>query len=270
MLIDWFTVVAQVINFLILVWLLKRFLYQPILNAIDAREKHIALALADADVKKTEALKERDDYHSRNVEFDSQYDAGMKKMKAEVKAERLHLLDTARQESTDLRSKRQEALQNEHHNLREALTHLAREEVFAITRQTLTALAGITLEARMIDVFIDRLRELDSEQVTELRSAFNVSTRPVLVRTTFVMSPEQRAAIQAAVKETLNEDKQFQFETTPNQVSGIEISANGKKVAWSITDYLASLGNSVDCLLKPESASINKMKSEQGTDGNGA
>jgi F-type H+-transporting ATPase subunit b len=37
MLIDWFTVGAQVLNFLILVWLLKRFLYGPILDAIDAR-----------------------------------------------------------------------------------------------------------------------------------------------------------------------------------------------------------------------------------------
>ena len=33
-----FTVFAQAINFLILVWLLKRFLYKPILHAIDERE----------------------------------------------------------------------------------------------------------------------------------------------------------------------------------------------------------------------------------------
>ena len=57
MLIDWFTVGAQTLNFLILVWLLKRFLYKPILNAIDAREKRIAAELADADVKKAEAEK---------------------------------------------------------------------------------------------------------------------------------------------------------------------------------------------------------------------
>ena len=55
MLIDWFTVVAQVVNFLILVWLLKRFLYKPILDAIDAREKRIASELADADAKKAAA-----------------------------------------------------------------------------------------------------------------------------------------------------------------------------------------------------------------------
>ncbi|MFQ3186924.1 MAG: F-type H+-transporting ATPase subunit b, partial [Marinomonas primoryensis] len=52
MLIDWFTVIAQLINFLVLVWLLKRFLYRPILNAIDAREKRIADELADADEKR--------------------------------------------------------------------------------------------------------------------------------------------------------------------------------------------------------------------------
>ena len=61
MLIDWFTVGAQALNFIILVWLLKRFLYKPILNAVDAREKRIAAELADADAKKAEAQKERDE-----------------------------------------------------------------------------------------------------------------------------------------------------------------------------------------------------------------
>ncbi len=66
MLIDWFTVIAQVANFLILVWLLKRFLYHPILNAIDAREKRIAKQLSDADAKMTEAQKERDEFNRKN------------------------------------------------------------------------------------------------------------------------------------------------------------------------------------------------------------
>ena len=65
MLIDWFTVGAQALNFIILVWLLKRFLYKPILNAVDAREKRIAAELADANAKKAEAQKERDEFHRR-------------------------------------------------------------------------------------------------------------------------------------------------------------------------------------------------------------
>ena len=70
MLIDWFTICAQAINFLILVWLMKRFLYKPILHAIDARENLIATELADAAAKKTEAQKDRDEFQHKNEEFD--------------------------------------------------------------------------------------------------------------------------------------------------------------------------------------------------------
>ena len=47
MLIDWFTVLAQIVNFLILVALMKRFLYGPLIAAIDAREQSIAARLAE-------------------------------------------------------------------------------------------------------------------------------------------------------------------------------------------------------------------------------
>jgi len=72
MLIDWFTVGAQVLNFLILVWLMKRFIYQPILNTIDGREKKIADELADAAARKAEAIQERDDFKEKNEVFDQE------------------------------------------------------------------------------------------------------------------------------------------------------------------------------------------------------
>ena len=75
MLIDWFTVVAQAINFLLLVWLLKRFLYKPILQAIDDREKRIATQLQEAGATKEDAEKERRDFQKKNAEFDQQRDA---------------------------------------------------------------------------------------------------------------------------------------------------------------------------------------------------
>src|SRR5580700_4764336 len=105
MLIDWFTVGAQALNFLILVWLMKRFLYKPILNAIDAREKRIAAELADADAKKTEAKKERDDFQHKNEEFDKQRATLLAKATDEAKTERQRLLDEARKTADDLAAK---------------------------------------------------------------------------------------------------------------------------------------------------------------------
>jgi len=71
-LIDWFTVGAQALNFVILVWLMKRFLYRPILDGIDAREQRIAAELADADRRKAEAQTERSDFQHKNEELDRQ------------------------------------------------------------------------------------------------------------------------------------------------------------------------------------------------------
>ena len=106
MLIDWFTVGAQVLNFIVLVWLLKRFLYKPILDAIDAREKRIAAELADADAKKAEAQKERDEFQHKNEDFDRQRAALLSKATEEAKAERQRLLEEARQAADALSAKR--------------------------------------------------------------------------------------------------------------------------------------------------------------------
>ena len=100
MLIDWFTVGAQALNFLILVWLMKRFLYKPILHAIDEREKRIAAELADADAKKVEAKRERDEFQHKNDEFDQQRAALLGQATDEANAVRQRLLDEARKRPT--------------------------------------------------------------------------------------------------------------------------------------------------------------------------
>ena len=110
MLIDWFTVGAQALNFLILVWLLKRFLYKPILHAIDAREKRIAAELADADAKRAEAEKARDEFQRKNEEFDRQRAALLSQATDEANAERQRLLDEARKAADALGAKRQDTL----------------------------------------------------------------------------------------------------------------------------------------------------------------
>ena len=253
MLIDWFTVTAQVINFLILVWLLKRFLYRPILDAIDAREKRIAAKIADADTKEAEAQKQREEYQHKNEVFDQQRNAHMNEVLEAANAEREQLFDAARQESEALRARLQQALRNEQHSLDEELSRRAREEVFAIARKTLSDLAGTSLEQRMTEIFLDRLRELNTVQITELKSAFKTSSDALRVRTAFKLSAQQTAAIETVMAEILGEQKPLEFIIVADLVSGIEINSNGRKIAWSITDYLASLAKSVDDLLKNKS-----------------
>ncbi|MGD9851132.1 MAG: F0F1 ATP synthase subunit B [Nitrospirales bacterium] len=250
MLIDWFTVAAQALNFLILVWLLKRFLYKPILNAIDAREKRIAAELADADAKKAEARQERDEFKRKNEAFDQQRTALFSRAENEAAAERQRLLDEARKESDNLRTKWQKALTNEYQTLSDELSRRTREEVFAIARKTLRDLATPSLEGQMTDAFIRRLRELSREERKELQSAFQAGATSPIIRSTIDLPSAQRRELEDVVKDVLAIEAHVQFETAPDLVSGIEFSANGHKIAWSIGHYLASLKNSLDDFLK--------------------
>jgi F-type H+-transporting ATPase subunit b len=250
MLIDWFTVGAQALNFLILVWLMRRFLYKPILHAIDEREKHVATELANADAKKTEAQKEHDEFQRKNAEFDQQRAALLSKATGEAEAERQRLLDEARKAAVALSSKRQETLRNEEHNLHQAIRRRTQQEVFAIARKALTDLATTSLEERLGEVFTRRLREMDGKAKQCLGEALKSASEPAVVRSTFDVPAEQRAAIQNALNETFSAEIRVRFETAPDLVSGIELTANGQKVAWSIADYLASMEKGVDELLK--------------------
>jgi F-type H+-transporting ATPase subunit b len=260
MLIDWFTVGAQVLNFLILVWLLKHFLYKPILNAIDAREKRIATELADADAKKTEAQKERDDFQNKNKAFDEQRSALLGKAVDEAKAERGRLLDEARKAADSLRAAQATALRNDQKRLGSEVTRLAKDEVFGIARKTLADLATVSLEERIGEVFTRRLREMDGKSKGLLGAALKSSSEPAVVRSAFDLGTEQKAAIQNALNETFSAEIRIRFETSPDLISGIELTTNGQKVAWSIADYLTSLEKGVDELLKEQDRPEAKAK----------
>ena len=260
MLIDWFTVGAQALNFVILVWLMKRFLYKPILHAIDAREKRIAMELADANAKKAEAQKERDEFQHKNEEFDQRRASLLSQATEEAKAERQRLLDEARQAADALSAKRQETLRNDAHNLNHAIRRRTQQEVFAIARKALADLATTSLEERLEEVFTRRLREMDGHAKAGLAEALKKASDPALVRSAFELPAEQRAAIQNALNETFLAEIHIRFETAPDLISGIELTTNGQKVAWSIADYLVSLEKGVDELLKEKDKPEAKAK----------
>ena len=263
MLIDWFTVGAQILNFLVLVWLLKRFLYQPILHAIDAREKRIAAELADADAKKAEAQKERDAFQQKNKEFDQQRDDLLRKTTVEAQAEHQRLLDEARQAAKALSSKRQETLRTEADDLKQAIRQRTGQEIFAITRKTLADLAATSLEERLVAVLLQRLREMDGKAKQSFAEALEKNADALIIRSAFALSAEQRETMRQAINAIFSAETRVQFETAPDLICGIELATNGHKVAWSIADYLLSLEQGVDELLKDKARPEPKEEPQQ-------
>jgi len=264
MLIDWFTVAAQALNFFILVWLLKRFLYQPILDAIDAREQRIADELADAAEKQTQAQSERDDFEHKNQVFDQQRDEMMEQAVDAANKEQQDLIAKVQKSTEALRLKHQQNLLTEAHNFKKKLSRKVSEEVFAIIRKTLNDLASMSLEAKVVEAFKRRLTNLDKSQKALLAKALNTlpNAEPVMLRSAFKLSVTQREAIKTALEHTFDIAIALKFETREDLICGIEVSANGQKIVWNIADYLQSFEQVVDDLLHEKIQHTTKIKSD--------
>jgi F-type H+-transporting ATPase subunit b len=243
--IDWFTVIAQMVNFIVLVGLLWHFLYKPILKAIDEREKKIAAQLADAEAKKTEATKEQEDFKQKNEKFDQEKKDLMAKAEAAAETEHQKLLEQARTDATALKTKLDEAQKEAQDTLNHEIMQKTRNEVFAITRKALADLASVSLEEQSGNMFIKRLNELSEDEKKKFRDAFQCNKNPVLMRSAFDLPAKQQAEIKDAVNKILGADTPFQYKTSPELISGIELTANGYKLAWSISEYINSLEKSL-------------------------
>jgi F-type H+-transporting ATPase subunit b len=264
-LIDWFTVCAQAINFLILVWLLKRYLYQPVLAAIDTREKNIAIKIKDAETQQTKAQAASEELRKRNEAFDRERDALMRKAAEEGAAERQRLSDSARQDSQQMRVKMTQLLSAERAELGRQLLLRTQAEVFALARKALSELAGASLEDRMIEVLIDRLRELPEKQRLALAAPAVIAgsadaavqaapARVVLVRSAYEPSAAGRTKLEAAIRERLGANVVIHFETASGLVCGFELAFDGVKLAWSVADYLSTLAQDAAALAATELA----------------
>ena len=131
--------------------------------------------------------------------------------------------------------------------------------MFAIARKALTDLAGASLEDRMTEVFTQRLREMDNKTKIGFAEAFRTRSEPALVRTAFDLPADQRTTIQKTLQEAVSAKVEIRFETSAALISGIELSANGQKVCWSIAEYLGSLETGVANLLRQDEKPVAKV-----------
>ncbi len=248
--VNWFTVIAQLVNFIILVWLLKKFLYKPVLQAIDAREKKITARLEDAKSKKEEAKKEQDEFAEKNKQFETQKKEMMDKAIADTKDQKDKLLDKAREDVDLLHTKQRKAVADMQDNLKKDLVQKTQEEVFDISRKALTEMASVSLEAQTTQLFISRLGGLENQGKQQFIDAFNSDKKPVLIQTAFDLPPKQQTEITKAVDEILGKEAAFEFKTAPEIISGISLTANGYKLSWNISAYLEGLQSTISQTIK--------------------
>jgi F-type H+-transporting ATPase subunit b len=249
MLVDWFTTAAQIVNFLILVWLLKRFLYKPILQAMDERERRMAKALKDAQTQKRNAENEQLSFESKLQELAEGKEHILKLAGQQAEQERKRMIAEARDEVAQLEAQWRDTIEREKEVFFEKLSGRIQSEVLALCRQVLSDLAGANLEACIAKRFAERLTSLDAGEKGRLAASLGNSSIAVIT-STFEISESGRCEIEEAIRQNLGVTAEIQFLISPGLIAGIELRMNGRKIAWTIQDYLFSFQKELEEVMR--------------------
>ena len=239
--IDWFTFVAQIINFLILVWLLWWLLYDPIVNAMQQREQGIARRLEAADEARSQAEREKADYLQKSGELDDRRRELLDAATQEAQAERQQLLQQARQEvdkraqqwsETFTRDQQEKLL-----DTRRQVAHMGT----AAARQTLAQLADTDLQSLMCRQFVQRLKELDEKQRAEMLPTLEAGQAAIVVRSALAMSEEDQQRLGEAIAQAWPTDVEPRFEIDEELICGLELDVAQSSFSWNVQEFLKDI-----------------------------
>lgn len=234
MLIDWFTVGAQVINFLILVAILRFFLYRRVIDAMDRRQLQIDAGFRDAEEREREATEAAAAHQAELEQIRSERQGRISDLEAELAELRRRQLDELADEVAATKARWEGSVAADRAMVLEEIQRAVGSAVSTVAAEALASLADTDLDGRVVDTFLSRLARADSDEHQALRNA----SGEVAVHTTFPLDDDRRTAIEAAIDEHLGLSGPIAYQIDPDLGCGIELRAGGLALGWSTARYL--------------------------------
>jgi F-type H+-transporting ATPase subunit b len=243
MLVDWFIVVAQIINFLILVALLRWFLYRPVLSVMGKRKAGIQRAWSEARQLRDQAQAELAEHRRLHERLEAEKQAWLEEARGEVQEERRRSMEQMRQDVQEQRRRWRADLEREQEAALERIGAQLLEQVQALARRALADLASVDLEEQVIERFLDRLEQLPPSRREALLAALAQDRGGARLRTGFGLSGDRRQALRRRLADRLPplDPQTLVFEQEPALLCGIELRTSTEVISWTLDDYLTRL-----------------------------
>ncbi|GAB4144424.1 MAG: ATP synthase subunit B [Sphingomonadales bacterium] len=264
--IDWVTVAAQALNFLVLVWLLKHFLYGPITRAMQRREQRIQKRFDDAEAKREEAQREADSYREQQRKLQDEREALLKEARQQARETAQELEQQARDEVAQKRKAWQQQLEAEQTEFLEGLKQRAAKHFYDLAQRALNDLAGRRLQDALAARFIVQLDDLESSQRKKARKAIGRSDRDITIQTGFALEPAEKSQLTKAVHDAFDTDRGVRYVNGDDIGLGLRLEANGYSLEWSLQSYIDALRENLEQALS-QNAGGNSSKAQKSNAG---
>lgn len=221
---DWSTFVLEIVNFLILAWILKRFLYKPVLDAIGRRKAAVMKTLTDAEARHAAAQALEEQYRNRLSDWEQEKAKLHSTMLEDVEAERARRMGEL-QSALEQAQEKDRAIEE---SRRKEWQGKAEEEAIAQGAEFVARLvaraAGPQLEKKLIELALEDLARIPEEQLAALQTACKEAQFKARVTSTFSLDVQQRSAITQALREATCKEINSEFVQDERLLAGLRVS----------------------------------------------
>lgn len=237
---DWATFLLEVCNFFILLWILRKFLYRPVLGVIQARQQRIDAELQDAATRQAEARAARQVCEERLAAWEQEQARARTQLEQDIAVERERLLQGVNREVAETRARHQAQSQHERREWQRMTEQRAVELGSRFVNKLLERVASPVLEERLVAMLLDDLGQLTEAERDGIRAALRENGIEVI--SAFPLSAPQREALTAALAALAGQPAAPLFREDPEVISGLRIHAGSKVLGANLRDELNFFG----------------------------
>jgi len=258
--IDWLTVAAQIVNFLALVWLLQRFLYRPITDAMARREERIESRLAEAKDARTKVEAEAERLSEKQEELEASREEVLREARQEASDLRKEMENNLREEMEARRKTWEDHLEEARGDFAARLQQRAGHQVVDIVGRVLKDYAGSDLAGQVAGTFVDRLANLDDAAREKLKAAAGRADRPVRVESSLPLGSAARRRITRVIHEHIHPDVEVEYGEDGDLLLGLRLTVGEQTVEWSATRFLSRLETTLDEVIEGSGRSRSQRR----------
>ena len=235
---SWTTFLFEILNFVVLVWILKHFLFKPVMAVVDRRRTTIEAQLAESQRLNDESLALKKEYKNRLADWEHECQLAKTALAQSLNETRVSQQNQLQQ---TLAQEREKAKVADAHQRREATRHIEYQALQQSAQFAATLLgkaAGPELEERLLVILLNDLSTLSSEQVTALRLQWGESPDVIMVASVYPIAEKQRQKLETILAATTQLSVPVHYEQDPALIAGCCITIGAWRLHANVRDDL--------------------------------
>lgn len=240
---NWSTFLLEIVNFLVLVWILKRFFYKPVLGAIARRKASVERTLEEANSLHQKAESLQHQYQDRLVIWERERQTALRHLDKEIEEERARQMEAMRGALEKEREKARVIERQQRETERRQIEQTALLQSAQFAARLLSIAAGPELERSLLDLLTKQLAESPAEQLDRLRALEGKGPERILVTSAYPLGGAERTELEQTLGAALGTRGPYHYSQDPALLAGLRINIGPWVLAANLQDELRSFTN---------------------------